>query len=50
MLSKYIFVYTCKLISFKYFKGVSPATFVNKSDSVDVIECLTNISNIYTVN
>jgi len=38
MLSNYIFVYT--LISTKNFKIVSPATFVNKSDtrySVDVV-------------
>ena len=39
MLSDYIFAYT--LISIKYFKIVSPATFVNKSDiCVDVVECL----------
>ena len=45
----YIFVY--KLISFKNFKIVSPATFVNKSDihSVDIEECLKNTSNISAV-
>ena len=37
----------------KNFKIVSPAIFVNKSDtrnSVNVVECLTNISNIYAVD
>jgi len=30
---------------------MSPATFVNKSDKVlTFVECLTNISNIYTVD
>ena len=37
----------------KNVKIVSPATFVNKSDtrnSVNVVECVTNISNIYAVD
>jgi lipopolysaccharide biosynthesis regulator YciM len=45
MLYNYIFVF--KLISFKNFNIVSPATFVNKSNRIDVVESLTNIRNIH---
>lgn len=46
MLSNYIFVYTCTLISLKNIKIVYSLTFAKKKFrlSVDVVECLTNIS------
>ena len=48
MLYNYIFVY--KSISFKNCKIVSPATFVNKLETVGIVECLPNIGSIHTIN